>query len=113
MSIMILFIEKLFPGILIDQEMIVKMILLLKKRSVFLKIFAPTLILWIYFYCSSLEWWAILHNRCETPENEMKAMQSLTKETHLILEHFNLTHFPMGGRYLSFHNSSLLHFLHC
>ena len=30
----------------------------------------------------------------------MKAMISLTKHTHKILEKFHLTHFPMGGRYL-------------
>ena len=54
----------------------------------------------IYYYCNTLEWWSIFHNRCETPENEMNAMKSLTKDTHIILEHFNLTHFPMFGRYL-------------
>ena len=71
-------------------------------KKVVLKLTFASLILWIYIYCSSIEWWAILHDRCETPENEMKALKSLAQETHIILEHFNLTHFPMGGRYSSY-----------
>ena len=54
----------------------------------------------IVVYCNIFEWWTIFHNRGKTPENEMKAMKLLTKDTytHMILEHFNLTHFPMFGR---------------
>jgi len=52
---------------------------------------------YIYYYCSTLEWWVILHHRCKTPESEMKSMISLTRDTHSILDHFNLTHFPFSG----------------
>ena len=41
----------------------------------------------------------ILQYRCETPESEMKALISLTRDTHEILENFNLTHIVMFGRY--------------
>ena len=37
------------------------------------------IIVFLYLYGSSLEWWSILHHRCKTPESEMEAMISLTK----------------------------------
>ena len=69
------------------------------NQKIVVKLAILSSIFWTYYYCNSLEWWSILHNRCETPDSEMKALILLANHTHKILEKFNLTHFPMGGRY--------------
>ena len=71
------------------------------KKKLFQKLVAVFMILLVYLYCSTIEWWKIKHDRCKTPEDEMEDLKLLVKDTHKVLDYFNLTHFPMGGRYLT------------
>ena len=55
----------------------------------------------IYYMLNDRSWsWYTSAKKaiCKTPEDEMNDLIELTKDAHIVLDLFNLTHFPVYGR---------------
>ena len=77
----------------------------LKCTIVLISTFA---VCYIYYFLNEQSWSWYLHSaekniRCQTPIEEMRDLIQLTRDTHIILDSYNLTHFPIYGRLVYFY----------